>query len=301
MEHVYEFLVTEAEARTRLDVFLSRRLPFLSYRQIRQLCHSGAAQVDGVRHLRGYALPARAQVRVSQVPAADELLQPEPLPLAIIYEDDSLLVVNKPAGMLVHTTPGVRSGTVLNGLAHYLNQGREPADWLRPRLAHRLDRDTSGLLVAVKTLRAMRVMMNHFASRKVKKLYLALVHGVVAADELLIDAPIGRDETQQPFWRICAGGREAQTRLRVLQRLPDHTLVELEPLTGRTHQLRIHCTHSGHPIVGDTLHGPLRWPATRLCLHAAYLGFHHPVTGVWLSLSDCGLRHTAPPGSEAGG
>jgi 23S rRNA pseudouridine1911/1915/1917 synthase len=195
---------------------------------------------------------------------------PEPLPLDILFEDEQLLVVNKPSGMLVHPSVRERTGTLMNGLLHHAPQAEAI------RLPHRLDRDTSGLMVVTKTARAVHSIALQFLHRTVEKHYTALVSGIVAQDEQLIDAPIGRDRLARPQWGVREEGRAAQSRVNVLQRFADRTLLSLTPITGRTNQLRIHCLHIGHPIFGDVLYsGP---PAPRLCLHAELLAFHHPIT-----------------------
>ncbi|MCA1613694.1 MAG: RluA family pseudouridine synthase [Acidobacteria bacterium] len=213
--------------------------------------------------------------------AAPGAMTPEPMPLDIIHEDAHLLVVVKPAGVLVHPTRGVKGGTLANGLAHHLNASRgadELAAFVRPGIVHRLDRETSGLLAVAKTQRALSSLSRLFQRRRVEKRYLALVSGRVAAGPSTIEADIGRVEEGTPWWRVVeAGGRAAETRLRVVEARASTSLVELEPVTGRTNQLRIHCAHAGHPIVGDAWYGGRAGP--RLCLHASRLAFNHPEGG----------------------
>ena len=274
------FTVDDHTSRPRLDEFLTNQLTALSRLHIRRLCESGAVFVNGAAQRGGYRLTAGERVAVTLPELLLNSMTPEALSLDIAHETASFLVVNKPAGMLVHPTLNVKTGTLLNGLAHYLNQ-TQTAVFIRPGLVHRLDRDTSGLLAIAKTQRALSILTRHWREHRVAKRYLALVYGVIAADEIVIDAPIGRDESGYPFWRVLDTGRHAQTRLRVLERKPAHTFIELEPITGRTNQLRIHCAHLGHAIVGDKLHGLTEDTAPRLCLHAAQLAFHDPDTGDW--------------------
>lgn len=177
--------------------------------------------------------------------------------------------------MLVHPTLGVKSGTLLNALTYHLNKNQDE-NFIRPGLVHRLDRATSGLMVIAKTQLALSRLSNHFRRKLVKKIYLAVVDGVIVKNKLKISVPIGRDETTQPRWRVIENGKEAETHLRVLERKEDLTLVELTPITGRTNQLRIHCAYIGHPIVGDDWYGGSMFK--RLCLHAARLSFFHPVS-----------------------
>ena len=290
--------------------------------RIARLLAGGACAVNGAAGRAGYRLRRGDTVELARAEDAPGAMTPEPLPLKLVYEDAHLLVVDKPAGMLVHPTRGVKTGTLANGLAYHLNRlqiadcglrnegetSGPPANsaardgyasnpqspiripqLIRPGLVHRLDRATSGLLVVAKTQRALSILTRHFHQRLVEKRYLALLAGTVAPDECAISAPVGRDEgaLAQPFWRVTESGRAAETRLRVLERRGGVTLVELEPVTGRTNQLRIHCAHIGHPVVGDAWYGGAGAlashdggaPPARLCLHAARLAFHHPAGG----------------------
>jgi 23S rRNA pseudouridine1911/1915/1917 synthase len=209
----------------------------------------------------------------------------------ILYEDAHLAVVEKPAGMVAHPTAHWRGGTLVNALAYHFN--REPdAPVIRPGLVHRLDRLTSGLMVVAKSEAMLSRLTVAFQQRRVEKRYLALVRGAVPDEVGLISAPIGRDSEQRPRWGVRAEGRPAETRFRVVERFPHATLLEMEPLTGRTNQLRIHAAHIGHPILGDPTFGrevatlsvtPDEPPPPRLFLHAAHLAFPHPATREWLS------------------
>lgn len=211
-------------------------------------------------------------------------MQPEEIPLDIVYEDNSIIVVDKPAGMLVHPTHRDKNGTLLNGLTYHLNtNGRGPnrndASQLtlvvRPGLVHRLDKETSGLMVIAKTLSAHRKLAQDFMKKRVEKRYAAMVGGVVEKDTGEIAFSIGR-YPEKKIWDVKEDGKSSVTRFRVIDRFGDTTLVELEPVTGRTNQLRIHCASIGHPIVGDIQRGGRRHE--RLCLHASRLAFRHPQT-----------------------
>jgi 23S rRNA pseudouridine1911/1915/1917 synthase len=286
-----QFRVEDAAAGLRLDEFLAGRVGGLSRMRIAGLLARGACRVNGEGARAGRRLRAGDVVEVESQGEAPNSMTPEDAPLEIVYEDEYLIVVVKPAGVLVHPTLGVKRGTLANALAFHLNRGlideggavinRQPengvaASLVRPGLAHRLDRDTSGLLAVAKTQGALSRLSQHFQRRLVEKRYLAVVGGVVECESLTFEAPIGRDEETRPRWRVSESGRAAETRLRVLERRGRRTLVELEPVTGRTNQLRIHCAHAGHPVVGDTLYGGE--PHARLCLHAARLSFRHPAT-----------------------
>lgn len=211
-------------------------------------------------------------------------MQPEEIPLDIVHEDNLIIVVNKPAGMLVHPTHRDKNGTLLNGLTYHLNMNgsgpdRKDASLLssvvRPGLVHRLDKETSGLMVIAKTLSAHRKLAQGFMKKRVEKRYSAMVDGVIERDDGEIAFSIGR-YPERKFWDVKEDGKSSVTRFRVIDRFADTTLVELEPVTGRTNQLRIHCASIGHPIVGDIQRGGRRHE--RLCLHASRLSFRHPQT-----------------------
>jgi 23S rRNA pseudouridine1911/1915/1917 synthase len=271
--------------KPRLDEFIASELPKISLTRIRRLIAEGDATVNGGRSLKGIRLLPGDRVSVKIFAAEKSSATPEPIPLDILFEDEHIVVVNKPVGLLVHPSNKEKSGTLTNGLTyHFWKTSGEP---IRPGMVHRLDRNTSGVIVVAKTPRAHRTLSKHFRERWVKKFYLALVSGRIQKDAGEIDAPIGSDSSVWPHWRVmppCDGGKPAQTVYRVKRRFDSHTLVELEPLTGRTHQLRIHCNSIGHPIVGDTIYASTPDPiVARLklkhhLLHAARLVFRHPAT-----------------------
>jgi 23S rRNA pseudouridine1911/1915/1917 synthase len=302
MEQKTEFRVDVESAGRRLDDFLAERVAGLSRMHIAALIARGACAVNGEAAQAGRKLSAGDAVLVESAGEVSNSMTPEAGPLEVVYEDGHIVVVVKPAGQLVHPTLGVKRGTLANALVYHLNRMRN-ADFgllidesdavvnhqpenqqseiripqlIRPGLVHRLDRDTSGLLVVAKTQAALSRLSQHFQRRLVEKRYVAVVGGIVEADALTIDAPVGRDESARPAWRVSEEGKSALTRLRVLERRARRTLVELEPVTGRTNQLRIHCAHVGHAVVGDRLYAGEDYP--RLCLHAARLGFRHPAT-----------------------
>ncbi len=296
MSQIYEFTVGAEDAGTRLDVFLARRMPDWSRSQIQGLVRSGRVSLRetmalkaGERVEAGERLTVRAEREAPRAVA-------EELPLAIVYEDADLLVVNKPAGMVVHIGAGVKSGTLVNALLHHLGAARLSTEGgeLRPGIVHRLDRMTSGLVIVAKNDFAHRSLAAQFKSRQVKKTYLLLVHGRVRSARGEIARAVGRDPHRRV--RMKAGGlrpREAVTAYKVLRPFAHFTLVEAHPQTGRTHQLRVHFASLGHPIVGDTLYGaPARVKGGaamgktlgRNFLHAAAVEFFHPRTGQVMSL-----------------
>lgn len=275
----------------RLDEFLAQQLPKLSLTRLRRLIAEGEVLVNGTASLKGERLKRYDEVTVKLFAAEKSAATPEPIPLDILFEDEHLIVVNKPVDLLVHPSNSEKSGTLLNGLAYYFWE--KDGVPVRPGLVHRLDRNTSGVIVIAKTPRAHRTLSKHFRERWVKKFYLALVSGLVTQDSGTIEAPIGSDPNKWPHWGVLPveqGGRAAQTCYQVKQRFAQHTLLELEPLTGRTHQLRIHCQLLGHSIVGDPHYSNEIDPLVRQqrlrnhLLHAARLVFNHPATGQPLDL-----------------
>lgn len=281
MSERFEFQINGKDYKKRLDEFLFAEFPHLSRMYLRELVRDAKCEVNGRWENRGYLLRTNDFVEVEIDRARQTSLQPEPIELEIVYEDAEILIVAKPPNMLVHPTVGVRTGTLLNALAHHLNAAGPASGepFARAGLVHRLDKETSGLLAIAKTLRAHRVLSSHFQRKKVEKRYLALVEGNVVRDSGTIDAPIGRF-AESRLWGVKADGKSSISNFRVKARYEDATLVELEPVTGRTNQLRIHLAHIGHPIIGDIKYGGREY--RRLCLHAWRLGFHHPTTGMWL-------------------
>jgi 23S rRNA pseudouridine1911/1915/1917 synthase len=281
-----QFQIEETTKRNRLDNFLSARITTHSKIYLRNRIGAGACRVNGEIAARGLHLRAGDAVEIEIDLDARTSMTPEAISLEIVFEDDALLVVNKSAEMLVHPSLGQKSGTLLNALSYHLNRDKidfqtaaetitnANSEFVRPFLVHRLDRRTSGLMVVAKTQKAMRDLSIHFQKRLVEKTYLAIVQGVVSVDVGAIEAAIGQD-LESKRWTVAANGKTAETNFRVLQRFLNKTLLELQPVTGRTNQLRIHCAHVGHPIFGDDRYGDAD-SFSRLCLHAARLSFRHP-------------------------
>lgn len=267
------FEIDAAAHKQKLGEYLFDTMRELSKMYLRELIKTGKCEVNGTFVNSGYRLRERDFIELEADLSRGTAMRPEDVALDIIFEDAELVVVNKPAGMLVHPSHRENSGTLLNALSFYLNANSSKL--IRPGLPHRLDKQTSGLIVVAKTARAHRTLSDHFMKKRVEKLYLALVDGVVEANEGSMNAPIGRfAEIKQ--WGVMDGGKLSETRFRVRERFADTTLLELEPVTGRTNQLRIHCEMIGHPIVGDASRGGREF--TRLCLHAWKLAFPHPVS-----------------------
>jgi 23S rRNA pseudouridine1911/1915/1917 synthase len=272
----------------RLDRYLVAQRPELSRTIVQQLITEGAVVVNGKVSKAGYALRSNDEVCLRHVlPSSQQKnVEPQTLPLDIVYEDADLMVVNKEAGMVVHPAPGHSDDTLVNALvARYPELQPEEGD-LRPGIVHRLDRDTSGLLLVARNVRTQAALIDQMKRHEVIKRYLALVHGMVALDKGSIDAPIGRNPRNRQQMAIMAqDGREARTHFRVLERFSRHTLLLLQLETGRTHQIRVHLQAIGHPVVGDPVYttgsGKARThlPLTRQFLHAYQLEFVHPTSG----------------------
>ncbi len=226
-------------------------------------------------------------VEVEVLPPEPSALSPEAAPLEIVFEDPHLLVVNKPAGLTVHPGAGRRSGTLVHALLHHCPGLPGVGEEHRPGIVHRLDKDTSGLIVVAKSEEALAGLAAQIRSRRAHREYIALVHGRVARDRGAVEAPIGRDPRRRTRMAIVASGRRAVTHYRVVERFPGASMLELKLETGRTHQIRVHCAHMGHPIIGDPVYGRRAeaWGMSRQALHASRLSFTHPIHGTRLSLS----------------
>ncbi len=266
----------------RLDSFVARRCPEISRSQARRLIDSGLVLMDGqaARPASRVASGDRITVMVPP-PEEPEHLEPEPIPLTILYQDNDIIVIDKPPGLTVHPAPGHPRGTLVNALLAACPDLRGVGGALRPGIVHRLDKDTSGLMVIAKNDRAHRALSRQLKERTVHKTYLALVHGVPEPRQGTIEAPIGRHPRNRKKMAVVAGGREAVTRYRVLEPLAGgrYALVEAEPVTGRTHQIRVHMAAIGHPILGDCTYGKRSELIPRQALHAWRLAFAMPLSG----------------------
>ena len=291
-----EEIVVERDEE-RLDVFLARSGPDLTRSQVRRLVDEGYVLLNG-----GAAKPSRKlqpgdRVSITVPPPRPLALTPEAMPLNIVYQDQELLVVDKPAGLTVHPAPGHPSHTLVNALLAVCPDLQGIGGKLRPGIVHRLDKDTSGLMVVAKSARAHLGISAQLKDRSVRKAYLALAQGRVEPKGGYINAPIGRDPRNRKRMAVVQGGRESSTRYKVLHYFAvnsdQYSLVEVFPETGRTHQIRVHLAATGHPLVGDALYGKksaipadvLRSGLDRQFLHAHLLGFRHPSTDEYLEFS----------------
>jgi 23S rRNA pseudouridine1911/1915/1917 synthase len=290
-----EFSPTAEEAGERLDRYLTRQLPTHSRAYLQQLIDEMQVLVNGRPTKPGHRLRTGDRIGVSLPPPKPSGVLPESIPLDILYEDTALLMVNKPAGMVVHPSPGNRSGTLVNALLAHCTQLSGIGGVERPGIVHRLDKGTSGVIAVAKDDVTHRALAHLFAERRVQKHYRAVVHGDLRDPEGKIDAAVGRHPVHRQMMSTRTRlGRPAVTEFYVLERFGSHTLVELRPHTGRTHQIRVHMAAVGHPLLGDPTYGhthkapqrsalarQLSW-FRRQALHAWRLGFVHPSTGAWL-------------------
>ena len=283
--------VSPEDVGQRLDRYLTTILGDLSRTTVQQLITSGSALVNGRKSKPGYMLRDGDEIQlIATTPAIDEVsARPTVMRLDIVYEDQDLLVVNKPAGMVVHPAPGHQDDTLVNALLAYFPALRESDESLRPGIVHRLDKDTSGLIIVAKNAPAQAALLEQMQRHAIIKRYLALVDGNVALDQGSIDAPIGRDTRHRQQMAITAvGSRQARTHFKVLERYARHTLLMVQLETGRTHQIRLHLKAIGHPVVGDPVYGSgtvfKRAPLQRQFLHACQLSFTHPFSGETIEL-----------------
>ena len=265
----------------RLDTFIARRCPELSRSHARRLIDEGLVSVDGRQVKPSERVTAGLSVSVTIPPPETITLVPEAIPLTIIYQDGDIIVLDKPAGLTVHPASGHPSGTLVNALLAACPDLRGIAGTLRPGIVHRLDKDTSGLMVVAKNDRAQRALQRQLKERDVRKTYLALARGVPAPREGTIEAPIGRHPKNRKKMAVVADGREATTRYRVREEIAGgkYSLLEVEPVTGRTHQIRVHLAAVGHPVVGDATYGRPSAAVGRQFLHAHKLAFAMPLGG----------------------
>ncbi len=286
-----EFSVDSGDAGERLDQYLTKATG-LSRNHIQRLLSEGAVRVDGDIVHKNHRMRAGelVEVVIPQPKAAEPV--PQDIPIEILYEDEYLAVISKPAGLVVHPAPGHPDGTLVNALLYSMEDLPGVGGVVRPGIIHRLDRDTSGLMVVAKSDEALARLQDMVKNRELKRIYLAMVHGVPATRFGTIDAPIGRDPGNRKKMAVRAqGSREARTHFEVLRQFREASLLQLELITGRTHQIRVHLAYISHPVVGDPEYGisgnlEKKLGLERQFLHACRISFTHPITGLEMTFED---------------
>ena len=283
-----ELTAAPEDAGLRLDAFLAKQLPELSRSRIQQLLEQGCILAEGRPGKKNQRLSPGERIRLDLPEPAEADPEPEEIPLDILFEDEDLLVVNKPKGMVVHPAPGHESGTLVNALLHHCGDSLSGISGVkRPGIVHRLDKDTSGLMLAAKTDRAHASLAAQLGDHSLHRVYAALLIGTPRPPEGTVDLPVGRHPRDRKKMAAgIPGGRPAVTHYRVLETFPGYSYAECVLETGRTHQIRVHMASLGHPVAGDPLYGgrcPL--PLSSQCLHAREICFRHPVTGEEMTFS----------------
>lgn len=273
-------IISPDTASVRLDKMLTLHFPEHSRSYFQYLIEEGHVLVNGARLKKRIKLKMGDKVEIDFIAPPDLSVTSEDIPLEILYEDDHLIAINKPAGMVVHPAPGSPSQTFANALMfHCKSLKKEEFDPLRPGIVHRLDKETSGVLIAAKTYEAHQLLVKQFSDRKIKKTYLAICSGNIEPG--IISAPIGRHPVKRKEMAVVVEGKEAITHVKILIKKGDLSLIEAQPITGRTHQIRVHLRHQGAPILGDSVYGiksaTERFGAKRQFLHAFRLKLKHPL------------------------
>ena len=280
---VYSLMVNEQGAR--LDKYVSGHYPELSRTQVQKLIGDGYIKVNDSVAKAGVRLNIGDRLTISLPPPAPTSLVPEAIPLSIIYEDNDLLVIDKPAGLTVHPAPGHPSHTLVNAVLSHLPKLPDTDDWQRPGIVHRLDKDTSGVMLVAKNEPARLALVRQFEVHSVAKTYQALVKGQLTPETGIIEAPIGRDPHNRKRMAVVTEGKEARTRYDVVRYIANYTLLEIRTETGRTHQIRVHLAAIGYPVVGDTTYGGKSAFLSRQFLHACRLGFNLPSSGEYVEFT----------------
>ena len=281
-------LIVDKEENMRLDAYVSKRCDNLSRMMVQKLIDSGDILVNGNKKKISYKVQTGDIIKINIPKVKETNIKPQDIPIDIVYEDDDIIVVNKPKGLVVHPANGNPDGTLVNAIMKICKNSLSGIGGeLRPGIVHRLDKDTSGILIVAKNDIAHINMSNQIKNRLVNKKYIALVRGVISEDEATIDMPISRSTKDRKKMSVAKDGKDAITHFKVLKRYPKYTLLEIKIDTGRTHQIRVHMAKIGHPIVGDMVYsnGKNDFGVEGQVLHAKSLDFKHPVTGKQMHLT----------------
>jgi 23S rRNA pseudouridine1911/1915/1917 synthase len=279
-------LIVEENEQTRLDSYISNKMPEISRMAVKRLLDEEKIYVNNKIQKPSYKVNKNDKIEIEITPPKEVELEAQDIPIDIVYEDNDILVVNKPKGLVVHPANGNPDGTLVNAImAHCKDSLSGIGGELRPGIVHRLDKDTSGLLIVAKNDKAHIAMSEQIKNRKVKKTYIALVRGTISENEATINMPIGRSTKDRKKMAVTKNGKEAITHFKVLNRFTtskaSYCLLEIKIDTGRTHQIRVHMAEIGHPVVGDMVYsnGKNEFGIEGQCLHAKRLEFNHPITG----------------------
>ena len=277
-----KFIVKDDEVGKRIDSYLSNKDNEISRVAVQRLIKNDKILVNGKSTKASYKVQKNDSIKVEEEKPKEISLKPQDIPVEIIYEDKDIIVVNKPKGMVVHPANGNPDGTLVNSLMSICKDSLSGIGGeIRPGIVHRLDKDTSGVIVVAKNDKAHINLSEQIKNHEVEKTYIALVKGVVKANEATIDMPIGRSTKDRKKMAVTKTGKNAITHFKVIKRFHNYTLLEVKIETGRTHQIRVHLSQIGYPIVGDTTYsnGKNEWKIKGQCLHAKSLKFKHPITG----------------------
>ena len=278
-----EKIIIETEVNERIDSYLSKITEY-SRSKITKMIEQEAILVNENKVKNSYTLKQDDVITIKEIEEEQMSIEPEDIPLDIVYEDEDVIVVNKPNGMVVHPAIGNNHGTLVNALLYYSKSLSDINGEFRPGIVHRIDADTTGLLMVAKNNKAHEILADELSKKETTRKYIALVWGVIKEDTATIDAPIGRDINDRKKMSVTSiNSKDAVTHLKVLKRFKEVTLIELQLETGRTHQIRVHMNYIGHPVVNDPVYGKKKIiDTTGQCLHAKTIGFNHPTKNKYM-------------------
>lgn len=284
---IREFIIDQDQVGKRLDVFITEELEDMSRSFVQGLIEKEKIRVNGKFKKSNYKLRLMDKIEVEDAEPVELQVEAEDIPLDIIYEDSDLIVINKPQNMVVHPAPGNYTGTLVNGLLYHCKDLSGINGVIRPGIVHRIDKDTSGILVIAKNDRAHNSLAAQLKDHSMKRAYYAIVEGIIKEDEGIIKTNIGRHPIERIKMAVVKDGKEAITNYKVIERYKNNTLVECRLETGRTHQIRVHMAHIHHPLVGDPVYGhkKQKFKLEGQALHAKNLGFIHPVSGEYMEFN----------------
>ena len=274
-------IIVESEEQKRIDAYISENTEY-SRTAVQRLIEEEKITVNGKKEKASYKVQNGDKIEIEEEPAREIKLKAQDIPVEILYEDNDIIVVNKPKGMVVHPANGNPDGTLVNAIMSICKDSLSGIGGeIRPGIVHRLDKNTSGAIIIAKNDKAHINLSEQLKNHEIKKTYIALVRGVVKENNATINMPIGRSKKDRKKMDVDKNGKEAITHFKVLKRFKDCTLLEINIETGRTHQIRVHLSHIGYPIIGDEVYsnGKNRWNIEGQCLHAKELDFKHPITG----------------------